>query len=1190
MTVTLFQYELRSWLRAPTTQILFVVCCGFGILLTANGAEFQNEAAGALVNANAPYVLFHIAISVCVFGTVIAPTFAADAALRDHDHGMADILWATPLRRRSFIASRFLGAWSAYCLALSGILLGLAIGETLPWADTDVLGPFNGTAYLQCFWLILLPATFACSAILFTTALLTRSTLACYVTAILLLFLYLLTGESNILPDALDPYLFEVFEDQTRYWTAVERNQHLLPLDAALITNRLLWILIGFTALTPAALRFNPRTTLVHAQRSAAPANGAPPPSSGARGTVRRGSHVAWYQWGFRTWFEIKTVLLSFPFLAVLIAGGFLLTVTLLEREIMYGVNALPLTRVMAASINGVSVWMLLAVLLFYSAEMVWRERRAGIDALCDAQPISDIAWFSAKVVALLAVLTAILLVGVAAAVTIQTLSGYSHYEMWLYAKKVGLHFAPQFYCLAILAMFFQVLTGNTFTGILMMMLYFGAAVGMIDGLGIEHPLLRYGLSPMGAPLSDMNGAGRFETATHYHLVYWASAAGLILIATALLQQRGPLPSLIVRGRGAMHALTRPAVAVPTTLLALTLAASAAVIAYNVHVLNPYQTRTDKTAARIRYERQFSDHQSLPMPRITAVKIAVDLFPDSFSAVTRGSYDLCNQTDQPINEVHLVFPPGTEVHYITLAEAHQSAFDRDFNHVVLQLSRPMAPGETRQLAFETTLTFRGFPHNQPDTRIVGNGTFLHNNHLTPHVGFNPHLRLRDPHERQRAGLAPLAAPADENDGPAGQRDLLRADSDFISYEAIISTNSRQRVLTVGDLVREWRREDRRYFHFKTPTPIRHLYGILSAEYQTMQQDHNGVAISIHHHPQHTHSLDRMMQGAVDGLDYYGRHFGPYTWNHLRIAAFPAYRNFAQSLPGLMPYSEGMGFVADVGPDDIDMPYYVTAHETAHQWWGHLLAPADREGASFLMESLAQYSALMVMEQRYGANKMRRFLAYELDTYLSERARDPNGERPLARVAKQAYIHYQKGSLAMIALKDAVGADRVNRTLRRLIEEHGSHSGGYASAGDFLRILKEETQREHHPLIEALFERITLWDMRAIQVDVTRQTDGRTRVVLNLSLTCFQSDAYGDERRVPSPTAVDIGLFSRHPDDPAFTDKDVILLQKHAVDEQSRLVFTVAQAPRWIGIDPYHKLIDRKSDDNLLAVGPVPTDD
>ena len=38
----------------------------------------------------------------------------------------------------------------------------------------------------------------------------------------------------------------------------------------------------------------------------------------------------------------------------------------------------------------------------------------------------------------------------------------------------------------------------------------------------------------------------------------------------------------------------------------------------------------------------------------------------------------------------------------------------------------------------------------------------------------------------------------------------------------------------------------------------------------------------------------------------------------------------------------------------------------------------------LDETLAQYSALMVMKHKYGADKMRKFLKYELDSYLRGR--------------------------------------------------------------------------------------------------------------------------------------------------------------------------------------------------------------
>jgi aminopeptidase N len=63
---------------------------------------------------------------------------------------------------------------------------------------------------------------------------------------------------------------------------------------------------------------------------------------------------------------------------------------------------------------------------------------------------------------------------------------------------------------------------------------------------------------------------------------------------------------------------------------------------------------------------------------------------------------------------------------------------------------------------------------------------------------------------------------------------------------------------------------------------------------------------------------------------------------------------------------------------------VTAHEIAHQWWAHEVIGANQQGSTMIVESLSQYSALMVMEKEYGAQQMRRFLKYELDRYLAGR--------------------------------------------------------------------------------------------------------------------------------------------------------------------------------------------------------------
>jgi ABC-2 type transport system permease protein len=71
---------------------------------------------------------------------------------------------------------------------------------------------------------------------------------------------------------------------------------------------------------------------------------------------------------------------------------------------------------------------------------------------------------------------------------------------------------------------------------------------------------------------------------------------------------------------------------------------------------------------------------------------------------------------------------------------------------------------------------------------------------------------------------------------------------------------------------------------------------------------------------------------------------------------------------------------------------------------------------------------MVLKHRYGDAKMRRFLKYELDRYLFGRSTENKKEQPLFRADGPGYLHYQKGSLTLYAMQDAIGEEQLNRAL------------------------------------------------------------------------------------------------------------------------------------------------------------------
>jgi len=369
------------------------------------------------------------------------------------------------------------------------------------------------------------------------------------------------------------------------------------------------------------------------------------------------------------------------------------------------------------------------------------------------------------------------------------------------------------------------------------------------------------------------------------------------------------------------------------------------------------------------------------------------------------------------------------------------------------------------------------------------------------------------------------------------------------------------------------------------TPIMNFYSFQSAEYAVAKDKWQDVDINVFHHQAHAYNVQRMIEAVKDSLTYYSEAFSPYQYKQVKILEFPDYRTIAQAFPATIPFSEGIGFIADMrDPNTIDLPYYVTAHEMAHQWWGYQVMAADVQGGSMLIETLSQYSAMLVMEKKYGSHQARKFLKIELERYLEDRGNESEGELPLYKVEGQSYLHYRKGSLVMYALKDYLGEEVINSAIRKLIQHHAYQSSPYAVSSDLIRYLKEETPVEQHNLLDDFLKKITMFDLKLIESNVTTMTDGRFKVSLKVEATKFYEDEIGQQEEALFDIPVDIGLFIKNPDDSDFKESDIIKLGKQQVNGGlSTIEFIVEQEPKFAGIDPYHKLIDREPDDNIGEV-------
>ena len=990
----------------------------------------------------------------------------------------------------------------------------------------------------------------------------------------------------------LDPFGIGALNQTTKYWTAAERNTQLPPIAGLILYNRLIWLGVGAAlfALAYWIFRFEARGSRADSVRNGKAVKSDPAPTvkplaaPDATGATRRKQFMA------LTRFDMRFVFKSPAFFVLLAIGVFNAFGALSGTVEFRGTEYFPVTRVMVNALRDAFTLIPIIIAIYYAGEMVWSDRERRIHEIVDATAAPDWAFMAPKVLAITLVLLASFVVGALVAVVFQLAHGYTRIEpaaylLWFILP--GLIAAVQ---LAALSVFVQALVPHKFMGWAVMLVYLVASITLTT-IGFEHNLYNYGGSP-DAPLSDMNGLGRFWIGRAWFQVYWLAFALMLLVASHLLWRRGA----DVRLRPRLARLRGRLAGTPGWLLggaALLWAGTGCFIFYNTNVLNEYRTQPQEEKFQADYEKALLPFEKVPQPRIIEVKLAVDLQPGRVRAETNGSYVIENRTGAPLPAVHVRWARPLKMQTLEVEGATLETEYKEFDYRIYAFDPPMQPGERRTIRFATLLEQRGFPNARPLTRIVENGTFLDNSEIAPLLGMDRNMLLQDRAKRRKHELPPELRPPKLEDQAATANNYLRHDSDWVTAELSVTTDADQTPVAPGYTVSDTITGNRRTLVTRTEAPIQHFFSMQSARYAVSKdtwKDRDGkpVELAVYYFPPHDHNVRRMLDAMKVSLEVCSESFSPFQFRQARILEFPAYATFAQSFANTVPYSEAIGFIQNhneaKNDEKIDLVTYVTAHEIGHQWWAHQVIGADKQGMTMLSETFAQYSALLVMEKLYGKEQIRKFLKGELDQYLRSRGREVIEELPLNRVENQPYIHYQKGALTMYWLKEVVGADVVNRALQKLLAEFAFKPAPYPSSADFIRLLRAEAGPQHDQLITDLFEKITLYDMKATDAKAKKLPDGKFEVSFTVEGKKLYADGQGKETEAPLDEPFDVGVFTDEPGKKGYKRESVLLMERRPLKTGKQVVtLTVGNVPKFVGVDPYNKRIDRNSDDNLTRV-------
>jgi ABC-type transport system involved in multi-copper enzyme maturation permease subunit len=1207
-----FTFELKFRFKSLSTYVYFAVWFAFSFLDIAAEGFGPIGSSNGKVLLNGPYANIYNDIGISFFGIIVIAAIFGTSILRDFQRDTVQILFTKPISKVAYLGGRWAGSFVATVFAFSGLLFGEFFGTLAPWADHARIAPNHLSWYLQPFFSIVVFQIFFLGSLFFLVAALSRKIFIVYLQGAAIFMLYL-TGIAifsarrsleHFWSGILDPIGFLYHDAITRYWTVVERNTLLYSwslgsANGVFLYNRLLWGSVGLLSLI-ALWRLFPMSVEALTARSSGKraalareqdlADVAP-----RRSLVAAKLPAAHKVFGFATTLRqlasltrlrISNIVHEVPFwgLLILMAGIAINNGHYAGR--VGDQNVWPVTYLMLQSVEGGAILFLYIVAALYAAELIWRERDTHFAGIHDALPIAETTdWFS-KLFALCFVEFVLLTVTGLCGILMQTVAGYYNYELAQYAKELYFVTFPQVLTFALLALFIQTVVSNKFIGHGIVVGVF-VLVPILFNFGWENTLYLFGNTPP-YTYSDMNGYGHFVPALFWSIAYWLSIACLLATISIALARRGADDAWPARFR--LAAQRAPRLIPAAAIFFLAAVGSGAWYFYNSHVLNQYLTAQDRRDISATYERDFKKYEHLAQPKIIAVDANIDIFPERRSFSGSGNFVLQNKTAQPISQIHIT-------------NSQQSVsnvrFDRPFHvvstsphalYTIYQLDTPLAPGDKLDLTFNVGYTSRGFKDGNERPELAYSGTFFDVDYF-PTIGYDISVELDDPRRRREERLPEQELLPRRGDPAGSVTNLLSAQSDWISYRTTVSTSDDQIALSPGYLTRDWHANGRHYFSYDMGNvKTLDFFAYVSARYDVKREMYAGAAnpisIEVYHTPTHLYDVDDMISASKAGLAYYEKNFSPFQFRQYRILEFPRYRSFAQSFPNTVPFSEGIGFIGRVEkPNDIDFAYFVTAHELGHQWWGHQLVGGRVEGSNMMAETLAEYSALMVMQQKYGRDNMHRFLKHELDRYLRGRAGETRRERPLVLVQAEPYVWYQKGGQVMYTLADYIGEDKVNLALHDFLMEYryananDSQSGPYPDTRQFVEALRAQTPAELQYYISDAFENIVLYDNKAVSATVTPTPDHKYKVTLSVQARKMRSDGSGNESPMPLHDLIDIGVFSGKKDE----EKPLSLKKVWLTQPAQTFEIIVDQAPTRAGIDPYNKLIDRDSDDNMVDV-------
>lgn len=1205
----IFLFEVQNRTRRPAVYLYFAASLIFTITTFAHGwlplAEKQH--------INSPYVISLWCAGITMFMMLISSSIMGTSLYRDIEYNTKDYYLTYPITKAGYFWGRYLGSFLFMLLIATSIIIGAIIGSKLGpvmgWKDAKEYGPNNFMYYFHPFVTMALPNLFFTSSLFFGLVAFTRNVKVIYTGGILLFLGYFMsvfflnnTTNATVIILA-DPFGLSAARMISGSVPSFVKNTTLFPVEGTVLLNRLIWTGVGMVILLFTYFNFS-FEKFFSGKRDKAAIDDEP---AKVKRAINQNIKVSFTKpYNRKTLLslsklELMNILRDNYFWIILGSGLVFLGFVFWMGMRDYGVPYYPRTVELLGIFHEVFPFFIFFIIIFYTGETLHRDRITRYAFINDSLPPPNWVLNGSKLVALLIIGLGLSLIPMVTGMVVQTAKGFFHYNLQVYFTFVFVTLLPQLLEMVVFSYVVHVVINNKFVahgvGVAIWVLVF-----FLNTTGIfNYNLLIYSYTP-GFGFSDMEGMGHMVAPVTWFNLYWMLCAGLLVIIAALFYYRGVSTSFKER----LHLIRERFDGKTKLITAVVLFAFLAVGAYNyynISYLNVFLTQGESEDRAVLYEKSLKRYAELPLPKVTAFKFFVDLYPTEQRENVKAFVSIKNKNDTPISQL-LLDADGVTEYSIKLNGklvpfTNPLLYDRgvfsffrpakdssDFR--LYKFDKPIAPGDSAVIEVNSAIYYTGFQNGLYAANVLKNGIFFTGG--LPGMGYDDDDEISSPYVRKKYGLKPKQEEEVAQNDPEGIKTLKAgAASDVITLDLTVSTAGDQTVVAPGELVKQWNEKGRNYFHYVQDKPGMYgPLGILSARYADLHKTINvghPVDVDIYYHPDHGANVARFMKAYEDGLHYFESAYGAYPFKNMRLAETSTYGPRDASLTTLDTYAEYNTWPADFsGPDKFDFAYFNLTRQLAQQWWRYQVAPNKTVGSLVIPEGLATYSALVMAEKKYGKNNIRWILQDQVNFYTFIRTRLEEREHPVL-TANQWFEWGGKAGFVLYGLKDLLGEDNMNAALRDFKDAYAfKNKPPYAGANDLYHYLQKHTPDSLQYYLTDTWEKITLYENRVDDFKaVPTGKNNEYKITLKVTAAKTYIDAKGNDVPVKQMNDyIDIGVFAADSKDkngqnitnPLYAKRMKLSYGSH------QFSFTVKGKPVRAGIDPFGKLIDRMGGDNF----------